>query len=52
MQDFYTIEAEWRIKQWLHGGLQRFGPYDEEDARIVDEYANQIMGTWPNGEGV
>ena len=49
MQDFYTIESEWRIRQWLSGGLNNFAPYDEEDARIVDEYANKIMGAWPLG---
>lgn len=48
MQDFYTIEAEWRIRQWLAGGLGNFGQYDEEDSRVVDEYANKIMGTWPS----
>ena len=47
MQPFYTIESEWRIRQWLSGGLQNFGPYDEDDAKIVDEYANKLMGTWP-----
>jgi hypothetical protein len=48
MQPFYKIESEWRIRQWLSGGLLNFGPYDEEDARIVDEYANQVMGEWPS----
>ena len=47
MQSFYTIEAEWRIRQWLSGGLANFGPYSEEDSRIVEEYANKIMGDWP-----
>ena len=50
MQPFYTIEAEWRIRQWLSRGLSSFGPYDEEDSKIVDAYANKIMGTWPEGE--
>lgn len=50
MQPFYTIESEWRIKQWLSRGLANFGPYDEEDSRIVDKYANQVMGTWPTGK--
>lgn len=49
MQPFYTIAAEWRIQQWLKGGIQGFGPYSEEDSRIVDEYINQIMGDWPTG---
>lgn len=50
MQPFYTIEAEWRIRQWLSRGLSDFGTYDEEDAKIVDAYANKIMGTWPKGK--
>ena len=49
MQDFYTIEGEWRIRQWLSGGLENFGPYSEEDTRIVEEYASQLMGAWPKG---
>ena len=47
MQPFYTIESEWRIRQWLHGGLKGFAPYSEEDSRIVDDYITQIMGEWP-----
>lgn len=47
MQEFYTIESEWRIRQWLSGGLHNFGPYDEEDARIVDDYINSIDLEWP-----
>ena len=47
MQPFYTIEAEWRIQQWLKGGISGFGMYSEEDAKIVEEYANQIIGEWP-----
>ena len=50
MQDFYTIEAEWRIRQWLKGGVDGMCQYSEEDSRIVDEYANKIMGDWPSGE--
>ena len=49
MQPFYTIAAEWRIQQWLKGGIQGFGPYSEEDSRIVDDYLNQIMQDWPTG---
>ena len=49
MQDFYTIEAEWRIRQWLNGGIQGFGPYSEEDSRIVDEYINSLQVEWPLG---
>ena len=49
MQPFYSIAAEWRIQQWLKGGIQGFGPYSEEDSRIVDDYINQMMGTWPTG---
>ena len=51
MQEFYTIESEWRIRQWLSGGIHDFAQFDEEDARIVDEYANKVMGNWPTGEG-
>ena len=49
MQPFYSIAAEWRIQQWLKGGIQGFGPYSEEDSRIVDDYLNQIMEDWPTG---
>ena len=49
MQEFYSIESEWRIRQWLSGGICNFGPYDEADADIVDEYASRVMGTWPMG---
>ena len=49
MQPFYSIAAEWRIQQWLKGGIQGFGPYSEEDSRIVDQYINQVMGEWPTG---
>ena len=48
MQSFYTIESEWRIRQWLSGGLQHFGPYDEEDAKILDDYINSIELDWPS----
>ena len=48
MQPFYSIAAEWRIQQWLKGGIQGFGPYSEEDSRIVDNYINQVMGNWPS----
>ena len=49
MQPFYTIESEWRIRQWLSGGIQGFGPYSEEDSKIVDEYIAKIQGEWPMG---
>ena len=49
MQPFYTIESEWRIRQWLKGGIQGFGQYSEEDARIVDQYINEIGSSWPMG---
>lgn len=49
MQPTYTIEAEWRIRQWLSGGLSKFAPYDESDSKVVEDYANQIMGCWPAG---
>ena len=48
MQSFYTIEAEWRIQQWLKGGINGFGPYSEEDVKIVEEYANRVIGEWPS----
>ena len=48
MQPFYSIAAEWRIQQWLKGGIQGFGEYSEEDSRIVDNYINQTMGEWPS----
>ncbi len=50
MQPFYSIESEWRIRQWLSRDLARFSHYDESDSRIVDEYANKIMGCWPTGK--
>lgn len=49
LQPFYTIEAEWRIRQWLKGGIQGFGPYSEEDAKIVDQHINEIGTSWPMG---
>ena len=49
MQPFYTIEAEWRIRAWLRGGLQDFGPYSEEDSKILDDYLNTLELDWPNG---
>jgi hypothetical protein len=49
MQPHYTIEAEFRIREWLRGGLNDFHSYSEEDTRIVEEYANKIMGEWPRG---
>ena len=48
MQEFYTIESEWRIRQWLSGGLCEFGQYDEEDARVVEEYLNSLKLDWPS----
>ena len=49
MQAFYTIESEWRIRQWLSGGIQGFGPYSEEDSKIVDDYIAKLQGEWPMG---
>lgn len=49
MQDFYTIEAEWRIRQWLSQGSSSFGRYDEEDAKKLDDYINSIPLDWPTG---
>lgn len=48
-QPFYAPEKEWRIRQWLSGGLSHFSQYDEEDSKIVDDYANQLIGQWPTG---
>ena len=47
MQPFYSIEGEWRIRQWLSGGSHNFAIYDEEDAKIVDAYATKLLGKWP-----
>ena len=47
LQAFYSIESEWRIRQWLHGGLSSFGQYDEEDAKVVDDYINCLELEWP-----
>ena len=40
MQDFYTIEAEIRIKTWLTKGTVEFG--DESDSQWYDEFLNSI----------
>jgi hypothetical protein len=50
MQPFYSVAGEWRIQQWLKRDLSAFGAYDEEDTKIVDAYANLIMGSWPKGK--
>lgn len=47
MQEFYSIEGELRIRQWLSDGRGHFGKWDEEDARKVDDYANSLFGEWP-----
>ncbi len=47
LQPFYTIESEWRIRQWLSRGLANFGPYDEEDSKIVDNFLNTLDLDWP-----
>jgi hypothetical protein len=49
MQPFYSIEGEWRIRQWLHDGRVDFGQFDESDAKVVEEYANRPFSEWPNG---
>ena len=50
MQPFYDIAGEWRIRQWLHNGTADFGPYDEDDAKKVDDYVNQLFSEdWPSG---
>jgi hypothetical protein len=47
LQPFYTIEAEWRIRQWLSDGRGYFGIYDEEDAKKVDDMINSLGMEWP-----
>ena len=41
MQDFYSIEAEIRIRNWLAKGTVEFG--DEEDAAWFDNILNQAV---------
>lgn len=50
MQPFYSIEGEWRIRQWLSGQNHHFSLYDEEDAKAVDNYATELLGEWPTTE--
>lgn len=47
LQPFYSIESEWRIRQWLSGHQHNFSFYDEEDAKVIDEYATKLLGEWP-----
>ena len=47
MQEFYSIEAELRIRQWLSDGRGHFGVWDEEDTKKVEDYANSLLGEWP-----
>lgn len=47
MQSFYTVYGEWRIRQWLKSGEADFGPWDEEDSKVIDMYATKIFGEWP-----
>lgn len=42
MQDFYSIEAEVRIRNWLAKGTVEFG--DENDADWLDAVLNQAVG--------
>jgi hypothetical protein len=50
IQDFYSVEGEWRIRQWLSDGRGYFGRYDQEDACKVDDYINSIYNkNWPTG---
>ena len=51
MQPFYSIYGEWRIRQWLSGNMHEFGPYDEDDARRVEDYIEQVLKLedWPSG---
>jgi hypothetical protein len=47
MQPFYSIEAELRIRQWLSTGNAHFSQWDEDDAKTVEAYAEQLLGEWP-----
>ena len=47
LQPFYSIAAEWRIQQWLQGGIQGFGEYSEEDSKLLDDFLNTIELEWP-----
>lgn len=49
LQPFYSIAAEWRIQEWLKGGIQGFGEYSEEDSRILDDFINTLGMEWPEG---
>lgn len=49
LQPFYSLYGEWRIRQWLKSGRAEMGPWDEEDAKIVDAYASDLFGEWPEG---
>lgn len=40
MQDFYTIEAEIRIKRWLKDGI--VDQYDQDDSEWYDSLINRI----------
>ena len=40
MQDFYTIEAEIRIRNWLKTGMVKFG--DEDDSQWFDDFLNTM----------
>lgn len=48
-QQFYSIQNEWRIRQWLSSGLADFGKWDEEDSKKIDEYAKTLYEQWPIG---
>lgn len=48
-QSFYSVYNEWRIRQWLRSNMADFGQWDEQDAKIVDEYACKLLGKWPDG---
>jgi hypothetical protein len=47
MQEFYSIEGELRIRQWLSDGRGYFGNWDEDDTKKVEDYANSLLGEWP-----
>lgn len=49
LQPFHSIAAEWRIEQWLKGGIQGFGEYSEEDSRLLDDFINTLDLDWPEG---
>lgn len=48
-QDFYCVQSEWRIRQWLRSDMANFGQWDDHDTKTVEEYASRLFGEWPEG---